>query len=947
MKSDNNNKLPDALRRKLILALPIGVVGFYMASTLVGCGGGGGNPDDGTPSDTGGAFNGTESLRSVAVTVEVPAGVVLPMNGWLAVHTLLGGFGVVENGGATINMLDRGPQLATAYSSYGLPILFGFVGPDQPTLSSHTTAVVLLSFALGAEWLDGAAVAALRASLATTIAATTLAEAIEAALVADNTALGQMNPQIVEATQQAVLALLPNVQTQAPLARSLTRGLTVNPPDAKSGLQPIIADQLNTLYIQNDKLRRANYLIRRTGYLPATAASNAEVVVLADKPVVAEGEIPLPPAFDSVSGSISSVIEDYYSQGDGTDESLGSLAFSKSPLVPLTVEPADAKRTRYEVVVLTAGNPLLAIDETVYNSLPESNKLMITDFQPENLGLKMLVVDVLIPLFLTVVGDKISKEAEGLGGKEQFEAALFPELVGIILTNLPDIVAKLKGKNYGWGDAALDICRNRLIDFQDIPLPDGSGRLITVPQLSSFSISMLTLLLKHIGHEVLDAGSGKALVDFIDGDANVEEKFNAPWGDKVGEQLRKIGVAKVLALLAAVDNGLNILSKMRIFFDMSTSLPLEAWEVWTNSAKVRLTPNPLEVASGTAVKATITASIVDNVDDEYGKEKGPITFDWECSGRYGDLYSTSSTGSPNKFTSSKDTPSADYFTNGTEPNPANPETITVTAYFGGVNQSRQKIGSVTTTVKFKKEFNLGINPASMEVPADNSIGVTAFIKETLPNGAEVAWEWSHSGVGSIETLPVDGNPQDSAVNFHTESTEGAATITARATITVPGATPSTPPHIVEADPVTTTLQVKKGLKTITVEGYWQLEQGAIPLAGGPSCYISNASGKESCLLGYLDTWVVYIVPKVADAQSYAITIYTPTGGVLASYKPGSPNIKDGGSTLRIPFWAATGPYSSYDGVSNYATEQANGSGYIVGRAQTDGPRVVAVVTLKP
>lgn len=60
---------------------------------------------------------------------------------------------------------------------------------------------------------------------------------------------------------------------------------------------------------------------------------------------------------------------------------------------------------------------------------------------------------------------------------------------------------------------------------------------------------------------------------------------------------------------------------------------------------------------------------------------------------------------------------------------------------------------------------------------------------------------------------------------------------------------------------------------------------------------------------------------------------------------GGPNIKDGGSSLRIPFWLANGPYGSADGMSNLAKVQADGCDYIVFRAQTDGPRVKAVVTL--
>ena len=250
-------------------------------------------------------------------------------------------------------------------------------------------------------------------------------------------------------------------------------------------------------------------------------------------------------------------------------------------------------------------------------------------------------------------------------------------------------------------------------------------------------------------------------------------------------------------------------------------------------------------------------------------------------------------------------------------------------------------------VEVKAPFAIAVNPASADVPTDSSMGVTAFDQDTLPEGSTAVWEWSQTGVGSIETVPADSNPNDSSVTFKTTSAEGTATVTARATFTIP-ATATKPSRIFITDPVSTTLNVKKGLKTITVEGYFQLEQGSKPSVP-PICGL-DAQGKEVCLLGHLDTWGTYIVPKVANAESYLISLIgtsTVSYAVPSDYPIGGTVVQDGGGTLRIRFWGSDSPYGSYDGVSDYGITQATQSAGILSRARNELPRVVAVVTLKP
>lgn len=195
---------------------------------------------------------------------------------------------------------------------------------------------------------------------------------------------------------------------------------------------------------------------------------------------------------------------------------------------------------------------------------------------------------------------------------------------------------------------------------------------------------------------------------------------------------------------------------------------------------------------------------------------------------------------------------------------AAPETITVRAYFQpiGAAGTRQLIGSAMTTLKFKKRFSLAISPGTAELPTDGQMGLTAWIVETLPAGADVRHEWKlRSGTGALNVSVADGDTSRSAVDYLAAADETTAVVEVVAVIT-PGAALA----VIRTDPVTATITVKKDLKTITVEGSWRLEPGLAPLAT-PTCFVSNTSGIESCLLGYLDSWVVYVVPKVAKAVS--------------------------------------------------------------------------------
>ena len=149
---------------------------------------------------------------------------------------------------------------------------------------------------------------------------------------------------------------------------------------------------------------------------------------------------------------------------------------------------------------------------------------------------------------------------------------------------------------------------------------------------------------------------------------------------------------------------------------------------------------------------------------------GSFSYDWVCVARFGDLLKRNFTPDleqeKNVFTTGNANATADFVPNGMTPDGGEPDTIKVTVYFEpiGSTKPRELIGTVTTTVNYKKPFNLAMSPGTMTVfPTDSEMAVTAFFKEKLPAGATVAWEWSQRVSARSRRLPPNSNPADSRV----------------------------------------------------------------------------------------------------------------------------------------------------------------------------------------
>jgi hypothetical protein len=854
----------DPARRRLVLGLPGSLV-FASPLAMMACGGGGDDGSSGGSSgtgvklhDAGRAFAGTGALVATAVTVTLPSGVAVP-DGKLAAHTLVGGFGKVSGGATMLPLAFGGLQFVTVYTADKLPVLFGFLDSATPgTLDATSTAVALVACAIGAPVFEQDVLTTWVAEIATSDVVPPLAAVIASELRRDVYALATSSPAIETALQVATRDLLAGASGAMALKRARPLGVTINPAGERSGAEPILAETFNTVYVQDSKLRRAYYAIHREGSTDAAGVEAADPA----RTLVASGDIPLLPAFSSAANIITSVTTAAYG-GDST-----GLAFAKTPETTLALVPAGAKSTSYSVTVLMAGNEALGFDRTWASqnlTADELRKVDLEQFSTDHLGLQMMFIDILLPMFLGWCGGKIGEAGSGLGTydfKKKAQVALLGELFNILTATLPAIQTKLKtDPNYGVGAALGEIVTKHLVSLVDVPV---GSRTISVPVLSSFSYKILILVLKFIAYEKMDAYNGEKLLTFLEGNGQDKDTGTLySWViDREGgkektfdidtETIAHAGMAVALKALGTVNNGLSWLNNARIATDLATSKLVERWELKVGNANVKLTPRPLKIDK-LGVSYPVKAEIVDNDNDDYGVEKGSWRFDWVCTGQYGDLFKPV-TLETNTFSTSNANATCNYMARTLADGSQPPETITVKAWFEPIGSSKPPIlvGQATSTLEFKQEFTLVMSPKTgARLPTDTTMPVYGFFNENLPAGTSVEWTWTHAGVGTLTTPPTDGQTKSHAVSLATGSTAGFTTLSVGAKLTIPG-TGGAAGRTVIVTPVVSSYQVDKGVRSVTFE----VGGGVFPCGSG--CGVTD--------------YTAFIVPKLPGALGYSAVL---------------------------------------------------------------------------
>lgn len=823
MKIQSPESVPlNLLRRKLLLGLP-GSLALASPLALVACGGSddpASSPDGGggsTPADTDPPGPVTSSTASL--TIELPAALAASA-GALQVITATGAV-PVSNGSATVTVLGDKPQLVSVVGADGYTRLLGWAGAGQPPVSPQSTAAVLLHFGLGLPFLGHDARDTLRARLATQPAVAAFGERIVAELQADPKALSMASAGIGVAFEQAATSLLPPAAV-AMQAKQRPLGLVVEPAVDQSGLQVVQGDALNSFVVDNIYVRRAVVVVNREAWIDSAGAEHAE----ANAPVqVGEVmELPLPATIDSVANVVGGWANEYYAPDDPN-----GFFRSVTDTTTLEITPSDAKRTRYNVVVLTAG-ALPAADPAAFARLPASQQAYVTGLDLEkNLVLQTLFWDLLAPFFFEMLSSSIAKvDKHAPGSVAQADAELLKafaaQMLSIAQSRVPEVTQKLSdGSLDAWGafKTILKACTFN---------PD-TGEMS--PLLQEFLSTGATLCAKALA----DMGLRSRMLEIAT-------------GVKLGNR-NVLGFIPVLKILAVFDSVLGKAALLRIVADAGRSRRMVSWSVLATKAKVVLKPDPLEVPADAATYK-ITAEIVDNDNDEYGNEKGSIDFDWECTGLYGTLYSPVDSGlaNPNRFTTSATNAKPNYLPNGVKFDPANPDKVTVRAYLQpiGSGGTRTLIGTASAPITFKQEFSLKLSPPGpQQLPTDLALPIAAFFNEKVPDNASVEWTWSHTGAGSLEALPVDTNRHDYSATFNTGASDGAATVTVTAKVSVP-ASAGKPSRTVTTEPVSAKFNVKKGTREITF-----VAPGGV-FACGPTCGVSD--------------YTAYIVPRIKNAIGY-------------------------------------------------------------------------------
>ena len=810
---------PDHQRRRLLLGLPSGLVIASPLSliSLIGCGG----DDSSTVAPAAAPRNpvldlppGEVSAATLQVAIDLPP--AIPLRAAQLISA--GGLSAVSADAAAVVVFADGPQLATVLAADGTPLLMGWVGSGRPALSLHSTATVLLHFALGLPFWGANTRDSMRLGLESHSATAALAARLLTLLSADVKALATVSPALRSALVDAMRQLAPPAALAA-LAdeRRQALGLKVEPASVLSGLQVVQGETLNSLFVDNQFVRRAVVIVNREAWVDAAGVRQPE-----PQGPVQVGEVmelPLPAAFDSIANTVGGWAGQYYAPDDPN-----GFFRSVSDTVTLDIAPDAAKRTEYSVVVLMAGLQPVA-DAAAFARLPASQQAYIRSLDlNKSLPLKALLIDLLGPLFFSMLAEKLGELAKGKSNSEarkELMKAFAGTLLSILQTQLPDVMQKLSdGSTDAW-TAFKTISKALTFD------PDTGT-------LSPLLADALSKLAEFCAARLADAGLRSPLLEVVT-------------GIKVGGK-GVLGILPVLRIFEVFDEFLGKFALARIATDIGRSRQLESFAITATKAKVVLRPNPL-VAETTGVSYPVKAEIVDNDNDENGVEKGSINFDWECSGRYGNLYSLADANleKPNKFTTSKNFATPNYLPNG-KPADGAAETISVKAYFEpiGARGTRQLIGSASTTVKFKKAFSLSITPPAMDLPVDEILSLICSVVETLPKTASVRYEWAQkSGGGALNIGGADIDTQHSKVEYLAPSAETVAVIEVVAVITTDPALPPT-----RTDPVIATLSVKKGLRKIVME----VNGGVFGCTDPKACGVSE--------------YTAFIVPRLAKATSY-------------------------------------------------------------------------------
>jgi hypothetical protein len=825
--------LPDPRRRRLVLGLPTGLV-LSTPLALIACGGGGDSS-----SGSGGTAADPDQAAAEAIAAKLPAvnrsvqaaKVVLPT----AIAAGLTGSrlvsannvsAVADNGNAGVVAIEGAPQMSYVYDGNGKLVLMSVIEAGvRTTVDSRGTAEALLLLTSEAGHWGPAIEIAMRRALADARFDSIVEPvrlAVEAA--AGRNGIDPDDAALMDALKAATLALR-GKSAVAPMrsGRAKAQAVTVTPDGTESGITVLPTADFNTVEFQNQFRRRTWISVARTGSYDAMGN-----FTLAQPP-----EAALPPfaldataalSFDSLVTSVGDYVTQFYADLGWLGEYESSPAVwqpVKSGAVALPFAPDTATVAEFTARVVGVGA----------NSGGE--KTADEQIAWENILWKTMIEDIVKPFIRTVILPMISDKISGTF-KPEFEQASW----SLVLNGIVDISNLAVAGTYFPATVAA--------------LKAGDAKAAFGGFLTEFFSSNTLQGLVALGLKSYTQASGKNLTPTITDSKGNLIGVNLVAGDLSQFNLGQLkdALGKLARIIQAIKVGTLVGDYGAIVNDWAISSQLTQFTLKISKAKVSLSPSPLVVSpvAGTAGKGSVTAK-VEGLDGGVTAEN--VWLQWKCTAKYGDLFRVGGDG-VNDFETLLTSPTHDYIPSGVEDDPAVPDTVTVTAFYRNpTTNAKVEMGSAKVSVQFKSEFTLNISPkGSVDLPTDIDFPLDGFFNEKLPATATVEWTWTHGGAGSLvqATTPTTGGHQ--IVTLKTGASDGTATITLSAIVTVPASDPSGA-RTVKVKPVSATFKVKKGTRTVTFE----CGGGVFPCDAG--CGVSE--------------YTAFIVPRIAGALSYSGT----------------------------------------------------------------------------
>jgi hypothetical protein len=415
--------------------------------------------------------------------MQAPGTVVLPPGSALQVTDLhvvgsQGSVAVAAAGTFTATEPGAGPALVGAFDAAGHLVLLGYVDAGVPAggeVSARQTAVALLFQALGMNLLPPGQWKQALALIAATPQADALGATVAARIAASATALSDGDAAIADGLAAAVSALRPAPQAASALAAfepsarraratavvvqaTSTPSLaitTVDTPNTQSGVTLRVSPDANGVVLDNDYRRHLMYFVYRTGYLPdATDA----VPVAIPWEELARGFLPGTTGATSVVGTLTDLIA-------GTVQ----YATVTSSPVALPLNPPDAKRTYYTVVVVGAGQ-----DTTFPASLASSDPSLRDQWTTRANDMTSLLVwkDLLMPALCTFV--PAERLAAGMG-VDQATIDYAVDVFSLLAKSGVDVATPIASGNY----------KGAVTEFVSAMVNNGTARAAVLDKLAA------------------------------------------------------------------------------------------------------------------------------------------------------------------------------------------------------------------------------------------------------------------------------------------------------------------------------------------------------------------------------------------------------------------------------------------------------------------------------